>query len=145
VDLYAVAAQIERSDFPSRWKRVECIENHDHVYRDDNPDKNLRIPALADRSNARSWYARSRARVATGLLLTSPGIPMLFMGQEILEDKQWSDNPSYFKDVLIYWDGLFSGDKAMSDHLRFTRELVRLRTRHPALRGEARRSSASIQ
>jgi 1,4-alpha-glucan branching enzyme len=30
----------------------------------------------------RSWYARSRARVATGLLLTAPGVPMLFMGQE---------------------------------------------------------------
>jgi 1,4-alpha-glucan branching enzyme len=47
---------------------------------------------LADGSNSRSWYGRSR--VANALLLTAPGIPMLFMGQEILEDKYWSDNPS---------------------------------------------------
>jgi 1,4-alpha-glucan branching enzyme len=27
-------------------------------------------------------------------LLTSPGIPLIFMGQEILEDKPWNDTPS---------------------------------------------------
>ena len=43
-------------------------------------------------TNPRSWFGRSRARVATGIGLTAPGIPMLFMGQEFLEDKQWSDN-----------------------------------------------------
>ena len=41
--------------------------------------------------------------MATGLLLTAPGIPLLFMGQEFLEDKHWSDSD---KDLLIYWDGL---------------------------------------
>ena len=51
-----------------------------------------RVPALADPSDPRSWYARSRSRVATTLLLTAPGIPMLFMGQEILEDKPWHDD-----------------------------------------------------
>ncbi len=32
-----------------------------------------------------------------GVLLTSPGIPLIFMGQEFLADKQWSDipNPSF--------------------------------------------------
>jgi hypothetical protein len=45
-----------------------------------------------DATNARSWYARSRSRVATGLLLTAPGIPPLFMGKEFLEDKPWSDS-----------------------------------------------------
>jgi len=62
--------------------------------------------ARADPTDARSWYARSRARVATALLLTAPGIPMLFMGQEILEDKPWSDNPRHFRNTLIWWDGL---------------------------------------
>ena len=48
--------------------------------------KQARIPALADAADSRSWYACSRSRVATGLLLTAPGVPMLFMGQELLED-----------------------------------------------------------
>ena len=48
--------------------------------------------------------ARSRARVAMGLLLTAPGVPMIFMGQEFLEDKLWSDNPNR-SDVFLWWDG----------------------------------------
>ena len=80
----------------------------------------------------RSWYARSRSRVATGLILTAPGIPMLFMGQEFLEDKQWSDSDP---NLLICWDGVEGTDKAMVNHLRFTRELIALRRHQPALRG----------
>lgn len=68
--------------------------------------------------------------------MTSPGIPMLFMGQEFLEDKYWSDNPDYYPATLIWWDGLAS-DKAMQDHVRFTRELIGVRRSQPALRGNA--------
>ena len=70
----------------------QCIENHDLL--DDNhtgATGSRASPALADPSDARSWYARSRAKVATGLLLTAPGVPMIFMGQEFLEDKYWTD------------------------------------------------------
>jgi 1,4-alpha-glucan branching enzyme len=55
---------------------------------------------------------------------------MLFMGQEFLEDKMWSDSPDLMA-FRIWWDGL-AADKAMSDHLRFTRELIALRRRLPA-------------
>src|SRR6267142_1046188 len=94
----------------SRWTVFQCIENHDlldfnHTGRDRQP----RIAALADPSNARSWYARSRAKVATGLLLTAPGLPMIFMGQEFLEDKYWSDWQGR-PDLLIWWDGLVGRD-----------------------------------
>jgi 1,4-alpha-glucan branching enzyme len=121
---------------PSRWTVFQCIENHDlldfnHTGRDRQP----RIAALADPSNARSWYARSRAKVATGLLMTAPGIPMIFMGQEFLEDKYWTDWPGR-PELLIWWEGLEGKDKHMSDHHRFTRDLMWLRRKHPALRGE---------
>ena len=66
--------------------------------------------------------------------MTSPGLPHIFMGQEILEDKQWSDTPS--PDTSIWWAGLNRGDKSMSDFLRFTRELIGVRRKHPGLRGE---------
>jgi 1,4-alpha-glucan branching enzyme len=59
----------------------------------------------------------------------------LFMGQEFLEDKQWSDNPGFFKDTLIWWDGLQAGQKPMGDFLRFSQELIALRKRLPGLRG----------
>ena len=115
--------------FPAAWRSVHCVENHDIVFAGNGP----RIAKLSDPSDSRSWYSRSRSRVATGLLLTAPGIPLLFMGQEFLEDKPWSDSD---KDLLIYWEGLAT-DQAMQDHLRFCRELIALRQRQPALRGEA--------
>jgi 1,4-alpha-glucan branching enzyme len=122
--------------FSAAWRAVQYIENHDLLDNDHTGnDKQPRIARLADSTDARSWYARSRSRVATGLLLTSPGIPMMFMGQEFLEDKYWTDNPVDHPGFLVWWDGLKT-DRAMGDHVRFTQELTWLRRRHPALRGE---------
>jgi 1,4-alpha-glucan branching enzyme len=124
--------------FPAAWRAVRCVENHDVVRWDyeTHAPRAPRIPALADSTNSRSWYARSRSRVATGLILTAPGIPMLFMGQEFLEDKPWHDDVENWARFLIWWEGALGDDKAMVDHMRFTRELIALRRRHPALRGE---------
>ena len=130
IDMDSIAAAIEGPGLENRWRAVKAVEDHDRVYVGRDP----RIAKLADGSNSRSWYARSRSRAAMGLVLTSPGIPMLFMGQEFLEDKQWSDTPS--PDHLLYWAGLEGGDKTMADFLRFTRELIALRRNQPALRGE---------
>lgn len=135
VSMDAIAAAIQSSGLENAWRAVQSIEDHDRVHIGRDP----RIPALADPSNARSWYARSRSRLAMGLLLTAPGIPMLFMGQEFLEDKQWNDNPDPAN--LIWWAGLESGDKtiadkSMGDFLRFTQDLIHLRRRQPALRAE---------
>jgi 1,4-alpha-glucan branching enzyme len=117
------------------WRAVQHLENQDVVRIDNTTDRQPRVARLSDSSDARSWYARSRSRVANGLLLTAPGIPMIFMGQEFLEDKYWSDSPNYFADSLIWWDGLNS-DKAMQDHLRFMRELIQLRNGYRALCGD---------
>jgi 1,4-alpha-glucan branching enzyme len=121
--------------FSQAWRAVQHLENQDVVRIDNTTDRQPRVASLSDPSNARSWYARSRSRVANGLLLTSPGIPMLFMGQEFLEDKYWSDSPNYFGDTLIWWDGLDT-DRAMQDQLRFCRELIQIRSRYPALCGD---------
>lgn len=130
VALDPIAGALNRpGGFSASWKSVEAVETHDEVFAGRSP----RIPRVADGRDARSWFARSRSRVATGLILTSPGIPMLFMGEEFLEDKPWSDsNPAN----LIFWDGLNEPNRVMADFLRFTRELVALRRRQPALRGE---------
>jgi 1,4-alpha-glucan branching enzyme len=121
---------------PGRWTVFQCVENHDLLYFDHKGrDRQPRIAALADPTNSRSWYARSRAKVATGLLLTAPGVPMIFMGQEFLEDKYWTDWPG-MPELLIWWDGLEGKDKNMSDQHRFTRDLLWLRRKHPAFRGE---------
>jgi 1,4-alpha-glucan branching enzyme len=136
VDFNAIADSLFPPGFAHGWQAVTCVENHDLVAAGRDP----RIPALADGSNARSWYARSRSRFATSVLLTAPGIPQLFMGQEFLEQKQWSLDPT-LSGNLIGWGGLVSGaDQAMVDHLRFTQDLIRLRWNQPALRGDSARA-----
>jgi 1,4-alpha-glucan branching enzyme len=131
VDFDAIANNLYPQGFAHGWQAVTCVENHDIV----KVGTDRRIAALADSSNARSWYARSRSRVAAGLLLTAPGIPQLFMGQEFLEDKQWSWDPH--SSNLIWWSGLNGGvDPSMVNHLRFTQDLIRLRWNWPALRSE---------
>ena len=137
VGITGIAQALYPAGFAHGWQAIPCVENHDIVKLGEKP----RIPALADGANARSWYARSRSRVAMALLLTAPGIPQLFMGQEFLEDKQWCPDPRS-PDHLIWWGGLDPGpdgkavDQAMADHLRFTQDAVHLRLSQPALRSE---------
>jgi 1,4-alpha-glucan branching enzyme len=135
VDLGPLRRGLERpSDHPDAWRAYNCVENHDLVL-DADDHRKPRIAALAGGGDARSWYARSRARLATGLLLTAPGVPMLFMGQEFLEDKLWSDNPNA-GNRMIWWEGLEGLDPHMADFHRFVRDILGVRRRHPALRSE---------
>jgi 1,4-alpha-glucan branching enzyme len=132
LDWQPVVDQLRAPGFPNAWRAVQYVESHDEVYR----DRGMRIPKLAvGGTDTRTWHAVSRARVAAGLILTAPGIPMLFMGQEFYEDKQWADDTRFHAGLLINWDGLQS-DHTMQEFLRFTTDLVWLRRKHPALRGE---------
>ena len=132
LDMTGLAHSLWPAGFSEQWRFVQGPENHDIVYR----GRELRLSRLADPSNPRSWYGRSRARVATGLSLTAPGIPMLFMGQEFLEDKQWADDFVSHQNLLLHWAGLDQGDKQMLDHVRLVRELLDLRCRSLGLRGQ---------
>ena len=128
VDMDRIARELGSPRLTDNWRAVQCSENHDIVYR----NRGQRIARMADGNDSRSWYARSRSRVALGLTLTAPGIPHIFMGQEFLEDKQWHDDPG--SSFQIWWDGLAS-DRAMADFLRFSRELISLRRNRPGLNG----------
>jgi 1,4-alpha-glucan branching enzyme len=132
LDMTGLGRSLWPDGFAQSWQFVQGPENHDVVYR----GREQRVARLGHRDDPRSWFGRSRARVGTGISLTAPGIPMLFMGQEFLEDKQWSDDFESHRDLLLHWGGLDHGDKQMLDHLRFTRELLGLRWRYPGLRGQ---------
>lgn len=120
VDMDRIAREVASPILNDNWRAVQCSENHDIVYK----DRDLRIPRIADGLDSRSWYARSRSRVAMGLTLTAVGIPHIFMGQEFLEDKQWHDGPG--GPHQIWWDGA-QNDKNMKDFMRFARELLKVR------------------
>lgn len=86
-DMNALNSAISGSGF----FRVLFAETHDLVG-DLNGAGNQRLPKRIDSVNPGSYAARKRSMLAAATMLTAPGIPMLFMGQEMLEDLQFSSS-----------------------------------------------------
>jgi 1,4-alpha-glucan branching enzyme len=77
------------------FARVVYTENHDETGKLNGKE---RIVTEADKSEPHSLIARRKHALAAVLTLTTPGVPLVFMGQELLETKQFHDsNP-------IDWD-----------------------------------------
>lgn len=70
------------------FDRLLWTENHDTV-----GNNGARLPVRIDGANPESLAARRRSMIAAALLLTSPGVPMLFMGQEGLARTGFPDPP----------------------------------------------------
>ncbi len=120
-DVAAVAAAILGEGRGAPWTRVIYTESHDDV-----ANGSVRVPESISPGDADSWWATKRAVLGSALVLTSPGIPMLFQGQELLEDRFFDDT------VPLDWD------KATSNNgiLRLHRDLIALRrARDGATRG----------
>ena len=66
--------------------RVVYTESHDEV-----ANGKQRIPQMISPADPGSWAARKRSTLGAAIALTAPGIPMIFMGQEFLEDGFFAD------------------------------------------------------
>ena len=66
--------------------RVIYTESHDDVANGD-----VRVPEAIAPGDAAGWWSKKRATLGSALVLTAPGIPMLFQGQELLEDRWFDD------------------------------------------------------
>ncbi len=85
-DMYAVAHAILGHDLSAPHERVIYTESHDEV-----ANGRSRVPESIAPGAADSWHARTRAALGLVLTLTSPGLPMLFQGQDFLEDRWFHD------------------------------------------------------
>ncbi|MEA2751521.1 MAG: 1,4-alpha-glucan branching enzyme [Myxococcales bacterium] len=70
-------------------QRLLYVETHDTAGND-----GARLPVRIDGADPTSYAARKRAMLAAGVLLTAPGVPMLFMGQEMLESTKFVPEPA---------------------------------------------------
>jgi 1,4-alpha-glucan branching enzyme len=70
------------------FQRLLFTENHDTV-----GNGSARLPSRIDAADPASLAARKRSMLAAGLLFTTPGVPMLFQGQEMLERGTFADTP----------------------------------------------------
>lgn len=71
------------------FSRVIYTENHDETGR---LNGKRRIIADVDENDPHSLTARRKHALAAVLTLTAPGVPLVFMGQELLEDSEFHDS-----------------------------------------------------
>ena len=67
--------------------RVAFLESHDVV---GDLNKGQRLVTAIDPGTPNSYWARKRSTLGAVVTFTAPGMPMLFQGQEMLENQQFS-------------------------------------------------------
>lgn len=80
-DMNAVRDAITHTFNGQATQRTIYTESHDEV-----ANGQSRVPEMIWPGNAGSWASKKRSTLAAALVFTSPGIPMIFEGQEFLED-----------------------------------------------------------
>ena len=88
-DLGVLARALTGSFDGDAFARVLFTETHDTV-----GNGGARLPSRIDPASPESFAARRRSMLGAALLLTTPGVPMLFMGQEGLATGTFADPPA---------------------------------------------------
>jgi 1,4-alpha-glucan branching enzyme len=110
-DMHAVRDALYPDD-EDAFKRVIYTESHDEV-----ANGRARVPEDIWPGNPAHLVAKKRSTLGAALIFTAPGIPMIFQGQEFLEDKWFHD-----QDPLDW-----SKTKRFSGILDMYRDLIHLR------------------
>lgn len=94
------------------FQRVIYSESHDEV-----ANGKARVPHEVNPEDPGNYFARKRAGLAAAMVMTTPGIPMLFQGQELLTDGWFEDT------VPLDWERT----EEFPGTLRLYRDLIALR------------------
>lgn len=88
-DLGQVIGALEGTSGGDAFARLLYLENHDTV-----GNGGARIPTRIDGGNPTSFAARKRSMLGAVVMLTTPGVPMIFMGQESLATAPFTSPPA---------------------------------------------------
>jgi 1,4-alpha-glucan branching enzyme len=94
------------------FDRVVYTESHDEV-----ANGRSRVPEEIWPGNAGSYFSKKRSTLGAALVLTAPGIPLIFQGQEFLEDQYFRDEDPLDWEKLNTFAGIH----------QLYRDLIRLR------------------
>ena len=111
-DLHEVERALKSQYSGDPMRRVIYSESHDEV-----ANGKARVAEEIAPGNVGDYYSRKRSALGVLLTLTAPGIPMLFQGQELLEDHFFCD-----ADPLDW-----SRAEEFSGNRKLLRDLIRLR------------------
>ena len=85
-DMAKLAAALTQCFNNDVFERVIYTESHDEI-----ANGQARIPEEVSPGNADSWIGKKKSLLGSGIVFTAPGIPMIFQGQEFLEDRWFED------------------------------------------------------
>ncbi len=88
-DLGRVVDALSGTSGGDPFGRLLYMENHDTV-----GNGGARIPTRIDGGNPTSFAARKRSMLGAVVMLTTPGVPMIFMGQESLATAPFTSPPA---------------------------------------------------
>ncbi len=111
----AIAAAIAPPSGGDAFRRVIYTESHDEV-----ANGKQRLVSEIDPGNPGSVWARRRSLQAAGVVLCSPGVPMIFQGQEFLEDGWFHDGDALDWEKARTFRGIH---RAYRDLIRLRRNL----------------------
>ncbi len=86
-DIAEVAKAIYHRYNLDSFQRIIYTESHDEI-----ANGQARVAEEIANGDVNNWYSKKRASLGLALVMTSPGIPMIFQGQPLLEDKWFSDS-----------------------------------------------------
>ncbi len=109
--------------YPDKTKLVRYVESHDEA------GNGLRLTVEIDGGNPNSVWARGRAKLAQGLTMFAPGIPMFLMGGEWVEEIQFNSG----------WNNRIDWSKAVSRApiVLYFRDIIKARRSNCALRSDS--------
>lgn len=101
-DMIALKEAITYTFNNKAFERIIYTESHDEV-----SNGKARLPEEIWPQNADSWFSKKRSMLGAILVMTSPGIPMLFQGQEMLMDKWFTDQCPIDWNYKFNYNGIF--------------------------------------
>ncbi len=103
-DMDVVSTALLRRYGDDAFSRVVYTESHDEV---SNGKARVVEEISGDGEDVNSYHSVKRAMLGSMLALTAPGIPMLFQGQALLEDKWFSDQDPLDWSRLKDYNGIY--------------------------------------
>ena len=117
VNMNAVAGAIQQAFNDSYLQNLNYTESHNEV------SGGQRLTTLIDPSDPAGWLALKKSTLGAGILFTSPGVPMIFQGQEFVENEPLAVNlplqwklATQFAGIRKLWANLAAARKNSSGH-----------------------------
>lgn len=107
-NLSSLCDELKRYFNGNAFQRVIYSDSHDTA-----ANGGARLNETIAPGNATNLYARKRSLLASALVLTAPGIPMLFQGQEFMQDGSFNDWQALEWDKAEQFKGIVEANQHM--------------------------------